>query len=61
MKVMLHYRPVASLIDYCHNEVLSLTTFVRWSDQSLDIVWMTIKAEDQIDDTIREPTTSRSG
>lgn len=41
-----------SLIDYCHNEVLSLSAFVGGVDQSLDIVLLTIKAKDQIDDTI---------
>lgn len=40
------------LIDYYHNEVLSLSAFVGGSDQSLDIVLLTIKAKDQIDDTI---------
>lgn len=52
LKVTFRYRPVAGLIDYCHNEVLSLSAFVGRSDQSLDIVSLTIKAEDQIDDTI---------
>lgn len=50
----------ASLIDYFHNKVLSLSPFVGRPDQSLDIVWLTIKAEDQIDDTIRGPATFRS-
>lgn len=31
LKVMLRYRP--TVIDYCHNEVLSLSAFVGWSDQ----------------------------
>lgn len=52
LKVMFRYRPVGGLIDYCHNEVLSLSAFVGRSDQSLDIVSLTMKAEDQIDDTI---------
>lgn len=38
LKVTFRYRPVVSLIDYCHNEILSLSAFVSGSDQLLDIV-----------------------
>lgn len=38
LKVTFRYWPVASLIDYYHNELLSLSAFVGWSDQLLDIV-----------------------